>query len=424
MAASAAETVVTAQQLQELRQANTALQAQLREQKGLIETLARQVGELQSARSSRDRELADLKAGNNAPADAKSPGGINLGRLHITGEGGVGFFHTGRDGNSPNSEFRVDEAKLFFEAPIWENVYVFSELNLATREAQDVSLQLGEFYVDFEDVSLLWNRERQLNVRAGRMDIPFGEEYLTRDAIDNPLISHSLADFWGVDEGVELYGKLGKFSYALAVQNGGIADTRDFNRDKSVAARIGYDPAHWLHLSVSAMRTGDLNAQDDYLSSMWFGNGFFRSIGSSTTTAFHANLLEGDVVIRWKRGQLGVFGGVIRYDDNDPAGNNRRTVYYYSIAAQQQLARKLYAAARFSQIMADKGFPIVGNGDYGKYFYGSLTENLWRLSLGLGYRFSDNLLLKTEYTFERGKEMGGGIRNQEDMFSVEAALKF
>jgi opacity protein-like surface antigen len=74
--------------------------------------------------------------------------------------------------------------------------------------------------------------------------------------------------------------------------------------------------------------------------------------------------------------------------------------------------------------MADQGFPIVGQGDFGDYFFSSLTKDLWRLSLGLGYRFSENLLLKAEYSFERGKEVGGDIRNQEDMFSVQAALKF
>src|SRR5437016_14557117 len=97
-----------------------------------------------------------------------------------------------------------------------------------SREAQDLSLQLGEAYLDFENVSRLWNSDRMLNVRAGRMDIPFGEEYLNRDAIDNPLISHSLSDFWGVDEGLELYGRVGKFSYVLAVQDGSVSAVRCF----------------------------------------------------------------------------------------------------------------------------------------------------------------------------------------------------
>ena len=58
------------------------------------------------------------------------------------------------------------------------------------------------------------------------------------------------------------------------------------------------------------------------------------------------------------------------------------------------------------------------------YFYGPLTDNLWRLSLGLGYRFSDRLVLKAEYSFERGTEVGGDSRNKEDFFGTEAAFKF
>ena len=54
----------------------------------------------------------------------------------------------------------------------------------------------------------------------------------------------------------------------------------------------------------------------------------------------------------------------------------------------------------------------------------TLTEEIWRLSLGLGYRWSQNLLVKAEYSFERGKELGGKKRNHEDLFGIEAAFKF
>jgi hypothetical protein len=66
------------------------------------------------------------------------------------------------------------------------------------------------------------------------MYAPFGEEYLVRNAIDNPLITHSIADFWAVTPGLELYGNLGKFSYVAAIQNGGESN----GGDKSVAGRI------------------------------------------------------------------------------------------------------------------------------------------------------------------------------------------
>jgi hypothetical protein len=409
----------TRQELRRLEQQNQSLQAQLEQQKKLIESLSHQVAEIQQAGAKPNREMDEP-----APA-AKSFGATGLGKVNISGEGGVGFFNTGREGMFPNAEFRVDEAKLFVEAPIWGDVYFFTELNLMTREAQDLSLQLGEVYLDFENVSQLWNRDGMLSVRAGRMDIPFGEEYIYRDAIDNPLISHSLSDFWGVDEGIELYGSMGKFSYVLAVQSGGFSGVRDFDADKAIAGRLSFDPAPWLHLSVSGMRTGDLDAVNDIWSKLWFASAWFLPSGSTNATKYHANLVEGDVSLRLPHGHIKAFGGYVRYDDNDPFADNSRDIYYYSLEGVHDIAGKLYGAVCFSQIFADKGMPINANGQMDDYiFSGALTEEIWRLTLGLGYRWSQNLLVKAEYSFERGKEVGGDKRNHEDLFALEAAFKF
>ena len=188
----------------------------------------------------------------------------------------------------------MDEARLFIETPIWNEVYFYGDVDLATRENNNTQLFLNELYLDFQDVSQLWGRDSQLNVRAGRLNIPFGEEYQTRNAIDNPLVSRSLPDIWGVDPGVEIYGSLGKFSYVLAVQNGsGKNGVQDFDGDKSAAVRIGFDPKRWLHLSVSGMRTGDESVSADKLSALWFGNTFFQSLGGPSTTKFHAKPCRG-----------------------------------------------------------------------------------------------------------------------------------
>ena len=227
-----------------------------------------------------------------------------------------------------------------------------------------------------------------------------------------------------MDEGIELYGQAGTLCYALAVQNGGIPDTSDFDGDKAVAGRVGWDPAPWLHLSASGMRTGDLDVKNDQMSAMWFGNGFFRSLGSANTTKFHAVLAEGDVEIRLPHGHLGAFGGYSHYGDNDPTANNRRDLYYYSVEGVHDVFGKLYAAARFSQIFAPKGFPVVADGTFGEYFFGDLTEQIWRLSLGAGYRCSRNLVLKAEYTLEGGRTVGGEHRDHENLFALEAAFRF
>jgi hypothetical protein len=423
----AADAPVTREQFQLLQQQNELLQQQLHKQQELIDSLSQKVSEIQSVNVRRDQELSDLKTdkkpdGEAAPEVVRP---LHFGKVDITGEGGLAIFHSESKGQTPNAEFRIDEAKVFLEAPVWKDVYFFTELNLAERESDDLNLKVGELYLDFENVSQLWDRDRMLSLRVGRFYIPFGEEYQTRFAIDNPLISHSLSDLWGVDEGVEAYGALGKVQYVLAVQNGGEDTTRDFNADKAVAGRVGYDPAKWLHLSVSGMRTGDLDAVNDGLSALWFGNGWIRSIGSANTTRFHANLAEGDVVVTMPYFVLRAAGGYIDYEDNDPAGSNHRDVYYYYVEGVKDITRKFYGAARFSQILAPGGFPIVGNGRMGAFFFGPfLTTEYWRLSLGLGYHFSPNLLVKGEYSFNQGTGLGGRKRTHENVFALEAAFRF
>lgn len=422
----ATEAPITQEQFLILQRQNEILQQQLHQQQETIDLLTHKVSEIQGASAQQDRELSELKTENKPGKEAMSEmaGPLHLGKVDISGEGGVAFFHSQSKGATPNAEFRIDEAKIFIEAPIWNDVYFFTELNLAAREETDLNLRVGELYLDFENVSQLWGRDRMLNLRVGRFYIPFGEEYQNRFAIANPLISHSVSDLWGADEGVEVYGALGKAQYILAVQNGGAATTRDFNADKAVAGRVGYDPTKWLHLSVSGMRTGDLDAVNDGISELWFANGWIRSIGSGNTTRFHANLVEGDVRLRFPGWAMRAAGGYINYGDNDPVGSNQRDVYYYYVEGVKDITKQFYGAARFSEILAPGGFPIVGNGDMGTYFGPVLTTEYWRLSLGLGYRFSSNLLVKGEYSINQGRELGGEKRNHENVFAMEAAFKF
>jgi len=404
-------------QIQALQRQNAMLEQQVERQNQAIESLTQKVGELEATNAAEENAAAE-----NAPPPA--PTGYNLGNVNVSAEGGVAFFNTDRNGFSSDSDLRVDEARLFVEAPIWKEVYFQGESDLATREYPTLSVQLGELYLDAQDLSELWGQDAQLNLRAGRMYIPFGEEYLDRYAIDDPLISHSVSDIWGYGPGVELYGTLAKFDYVVAVQNdSGQNGVQDFDGDKAVTGRIGFNPDRHWRFSVSAMRTGNLNVQGDEYSSVWFGNEFLQPLVTMNATLFHYELVEGDIMAKWSGGHVGAFGGYGQYGDNDPTANNGRDFFYYSVEGVQDLPQKFYLAARFSEALSDKGVPILGLGSYGVYG-DDLTTELWRLSLGLGYRFSENLLLKTEYSFEGGHDLGGGSRNQENFFGTEAAFKF
>lgn len=404
-----------AAQPQSLEERLNALEAQ---NKQLTEELSAQkktISELQSRLG--ERSEPDLSA--------PPPTGLRFGRLQISGEGGVAFFHTGSEGQHPNGSFRVDEAKLFLEAPIWDSTYIFSELDLVIREANDEFFHLGELYIDFENILRHWTDHNYLSVRVGRIDIPFGEEYLVRDVIDNPLISRSLSDLWGVDEGIEVYGSAFGFDYVLAVQNGGHPTLEDFESDKSVAGRIGYNFGDRGRISISGLRTGELSTEDDKMSELWIGNGFFRSLGpAETTPTFEATVFELDGQVFWTTGHLKLAGGYFEYEDADSTMNRTREGYYYYAEALQDLPKKFYTAARLSHILSDDGMPIVGYGDFGKYFFGPLTTDLWRLSLGLGYRWNENLLAKVEYALEEGELLNGLDRNHHNFVGAEIGFKF
>jgi hypothetical protein len=306
-------------------------------------------------------------------------------------------------------------------------VYFYTELKLLTRETNEEQFQLGELYVDFEDVLSRWSLPGLLSVRAGRLNIPFGEEYLVRGPIANPLISHSLSDIWGCDERVEIYGRLGGARYVVAVQNGGVSRLRDFHSDKSVAARVSWNPASWLHVSGSAMRTGKLATVADSLSELWFANGFFRALGpAATTPAFWANLFGADATVRWKRGHVTAALGQVRYDDSDAGTDNSRRLGYGYAEVVQEIASPLHLAARYSAIRAPRGYPLTGWGTMGAFFFrpGVLTEELRRTSVGLAYRFGPPLVLKVEYAWESGRLTSGVQRDHEDFFGTQLGVKF
>jgi hypothetical protein len=413
--------------LQQITDQNRQLQTQLKEQQKVIENLTVQMAEMRQASARQERDLHDLQVQIETPTTSQTSAASSSDvTVRLSGELGLAYFRTGAAGQFPNSVFRVDEAKVFLEAVVWKNVYLFSELDLVTRETPDEAFHLGELYIDFENVIPNSAAIGRLNLRVGRFNSPFGEEYQSRNVLANPLISHSLSDIWGFDQGIEIYGSAGKVSFVAAVQNGGGALLNDFTSDKALVARIGFTPAHWLHVSASGMRTGDLSAKDDFLSAIWFGNGFFRALGpAETTRKFHAELFEFDAKTSWSSGYIAAAVGRANFNDDDSSASNARAMNYNFIEGLQKIGEKFYGVARYSEIRAPNGYPLVGWGTFGAYFFSPLlTEKLDRLSLGFGYRIAPPLVLKFEYTMEGGRLTTGVRRDKEDFIGTEVGLKF
>jgi len=429
--------------LRALIEQNRRLQKQVDAQQRAIEALSAQVAALASASRGHADDVAvsppsapsrvgvapqqpDPSQSPPVASSAESAAGSGT-PVRISGLFGAGFFKTGSDGEFSNGDFRVDDAKLFVEAAVAQDIYLDAELDLITREESGTSASFGEIYATFENISGRWGLDRLLNARVGRFYIPFGEEYQVRGVMDNPLISHSLSDLWGFDQGVEIYGQSGGFSYVAAIQDGGINPLGRSGSDKAFTSRIGYDPASWLHLSASAMRTGSLNPTYDSVSALWFANGFFHSLGSpATTSSFHANLGEVDASAHWRGTQLKAAAGIVGFNDNAPKGGDARRIEYGYLEARHALSDSLYGAVRLSAIRAPGGYPLAGQGIASEYAFGNiLTTRLERASFGLGYQIAPPVLLKIDYSPEWGStSTPGENRDTEDFFATEIALRF
>ncbi len=120
--------------------------------------------------------------------------------IEISGFGAAGYYGTGSAGTKPEGGFEIKEASLFIDAEVWEDVSFYIELQ-TNRLGDDKTkfTRTGEVYVLFNN--LIPSIENGMALKVGRIDIPFGEEYLWHDAIDNPLISNSVSYPYGWDEG-------------------------------------------------------------------------------------------------------------------------------------------------------------------------------------------------------------------------------
>ena len=410
--------------IEAIEKQNKLLIQQVGDQQAIIENLRKQLSGINETSDRQNEHIVELQeTAFDIPSDSSRQ---SLGNsIHISGEAGVVFRAGEANTNFPNEEFRVDEARLFIEAQIADKTYIFSELELFSRETINSDLEIGELYIEFEEVLAIADWDRAVNFRMGRLNIPFGEEYLKRDVMDNPLISHSVADFWGIDEGIEAFGEMGNFSYVLALLNGSQDRLRDFTSDKSVVARAGFDLTNQLHFGGSFMRTGDIDPEKEVLTELWFGNGFFRSIGSESTTKFDVEIAQLESTFAWQNGELKVDYGEIWYRDNDPNSSNSRDFEFWQIEAQQEIGENLYAAARYSGMNVDKGYPVAGMAARGFNFFGPFfAKELRRLSLGFTYWVHSDVVIKLDYTMEDGDQLSGSKRSNTDIFSAEVGARF
>ncbi len=355
--------------------------------------------------------------------------------FRLSGFGAFAFIDSGSAGTRPQGGFMIKETSLFLEAEVWEDMSFLFELQV-NRLGKDDSLfvRTGEVFARFDEV--LWpGTDHAVGVKLGRVDLPFGEEYLWQDAPDNPLITQSAPYPYGFDEGVVLFGGLGPDSdWIFSLTDG--TDTRSTEDDVAKAATLkaSHRFNEELYLSASGMING--NAAK---SAFEFGGSHFEPVGAShpstagvsASTEVDAHLWELDGTFSpCEDFDLSFFYGHARVEDKDSTFN--RDMRWFMVQPLVRLSEKTHAAIRYSEIGtydSSEGYHFDGKilaG--GNAAFGYDTRTLQRLSAGVGWQPNPRALFKVEVGKDWFDLIDGSPFNTENSerlyFGVEVVLSF
>lgn len=360
-----------------------------------------------------------------------------LKRIHLAGNADVSYL-SGEE-NSPAAEgrFAVDNARFFLDVDLGEKWSLYFEWDLV-REAESKN-QAGSLYLRLDEIF----GGKALNLKVGRFPIPFGEEYprFHEERPANPLISYSVGAPYNWDEGIEVFGGIGRLKYNLAVQDGDDELNENFDSQPQIALKLGWRAADWAYLSFSAVDSGPVGKA----ALEWggthprpFGSGsdvpnYQRGVpvGDDPGNAVSFTAAEGDLVLEPGRaGRFWLSYGVIDIASSGSSAFDRQLAYYVA-EARVDLGPTYYLAARYSAIGtgdADEGYLLeaMNGGDD----LGYNSESVSTLSVGGGARLGSRVVLKAEYSFYRFDLVRGvsadlaAAAKDRDYFSIGLSARF
>ncbi|MCZ6674972.1 MAG: hypothetical protein O7C75_18735 [Verrucomicrobia bacterium] len=347
--------------------------------------------------------------------------------MDISGFSEVRFQDSGDDGTQPNAGFVVKHASLFLEAEAWEDFSVFLEFSVAS------SVRVNEVYVHFRNVLKKWGDDI-LGIKVGRIDIPFGEEYLWNDSPSNLLISHTAAYPWLWDEGIALYGTLGGFGWITSLTDGTLARSSEDDPGKAVTAKVYGSPWTPLYLSASFMRNGKTSK-----GALLLGGSFFQpvgtqdasSLGASPSDKVDAALYQIDAKYSFREKAALEFA-LGKAFINDAVDSFDRDLTWFSVQPHYNLTRNLYAILRYSEIGTydtNEGYHL--GGEFlagGNKAFGYDAKRLQRFSVGLGWRPNPRAMVKLEIGRDRFKVIDASLFDPGDddrvFYASEIVLSF
>ncbi len=330
---------------------------------------------------------------------------------------------------------------LFLDTRLGPHFYSFVQGRL------DRGFDPGEkdFDARFDEYLLRWIPwdDSRLNLQFGKFATVVGNWVQRHDSWQNPLITAPLpyenltpvsyddiprspADFlsrrnvadvkeswlpiiWGpvYATGWSVFGTLGKFDYAFDLKNASISShphswdlDRELWRYPTVSGRLGFRPGpDWTHgMSFSLGRYLSPEASD-------------ALPPGKTISDYNQFTLGYDISYALRRWQWWAEVFLSRFEV--PNVGNADLVAYY-LEAKYKITSGLFAAARWNQEL----FGTINDGVGGQEPWGN---DMYRIDVALGYRFTRHLQSKIQYSFGHRH---AALQQGEQLVAAQVTLKF
>ena len=408
----------------------TALKSQVQALMQRIEKLEAGQAKAKEEAVKTKEEMAKIKETTVATQASKVDLANALSKLKLKGRAAVGFFDSGKAGSYPAGSFEMPDAKIqfAFEPDAINTVVMRFSLNNATAQ----SPLLDYFYLQSKDfLPSLKNTPFSLSSRLGRFKLGFGEETWSDNLVESVLPSKSAAGASVIDEGLELAGKiklaelglkgLKPLGWVFSISDGNSGVGSDSGTAKALMSKLYYSPIEPLYLSLSYYDSGKLKGAAEMsvagLTSVPTGAIEWErriweldaryDFGKGKKPLDPPAFSDSKAILRLSYGAF--------HDTTSTAGAAERTGNFGLVDGLYNLTKKFYAAGRYSFVDLSSDTTATLN---------SVTANKYdRYSLGAGFRWSENTILKLSYDWN--KTQGPGVDDADDnLLSAIVATQF
>lgn len=328
---------------------------------------------------------------------------------------------------------------LFLDAQFGSKIYFFGQARLDRHfdpSDHGADVRLDEYVLRFTP----WDDGR-FNLQAGKFATVVGNwvpRHLSWDNpfVDAPLIYENITaisdkaaplsplDFvhrfqnekyefnpaiWGPSyaSGVSAFGRLGQFDYAAEMKNTSLSSrpeswtVTEIGFDQTTLnARIGYRPSEMWNFGISAS-----------------DGAYFRPEAEQTLPRgrdlddYRELVIGQDASFAWHHWQLWAEAYEVRFQV--PRVGDADTFAYY-LEAKYKFTPQFFGAVRWNQQIFDD----IGDGRNGSLRWGN---DLARIDLAAGYRFTSHTQLKVQYSFQQ-QTTGAGSEN--NLLAAQFTVRF